>query len=124
MSALFWLWLVSLSVVLGLFVRGFVRAKITPVSYEWGWSPFSFVSESLFPKGRALLREGQVQFNLFLHRLFHLFFHQMKRFHDRVFGKTAAHTDAGAPSFFLKTIAEHKETVSGENKEERKEGLS
>jgi hypothetical protein len=53
--------------------------------------------------------------------LFHAFFHQMKRFHDRVFGKTALHTP-GTPSFFLKTIAEHKDDLTPQAEQERKEG--
>jgi hypothetical protein len=43
-----------------------------------------------------------------LHRIFHGVFHVLKRFHDRVFGKQGA-KETRPPSFFLKTIAEHKE---------------
>jgi hypothetical protein len=123
MSTLFWLWLVSFALTLALFVRGFVRAKMVPVSYEWSWSPFTFVSASLFPKGRALWARMRLEAQKSLHRLFHAFFHQMKRFHDRVFGKTVP-LSQGAPSFFLKTIAEHKDVHNEANHDERKNGLS
>jgi hypothetical protein len=123
MSALFWVLLASLAIVSLLFVRGLIRAKLRPVSYEWGWSPISFVVNSVFPKGRSLLARGEEKGTLFLHRLFHAFFHQMKRFHDRVFGKTPT-TLEGTPSFFLKTIAEHKDGVAESEHEERKNGLS
>lgn len=123
MSTLFWLWLVSFALTLALLVRGFVRAKMVPVSYEWSWSPLTFVSASLFPKGRLLWARVRAGIQQSLHRLFHAFFHQMKRFHDRVFGKSVLENQ-GTPSFFLKSIAEHKDEHVSANSEERKNGLS
>ena len=122
MSTLFWLWLVSLSICTLLFVRGFVRAKMTPVSYEWSWSPITFVVGTVFPKGRALRARIKLDTQRALHRLFHAFFHQMKHFHDHVFGKGVSQTP-GAPSLFLKTLTEHTDILSEEQKEERKSGL-
>ncbi len=123
MSTLFWLWLASSVICVALFVRGFIRAKMTPVSYEWSWSPNAFVTGTLFPKGRALWSHLTVSMRQSLHRLFHVIFHQMKRIHDRLFGKTVS-SSQGTPSFFLKTIAEHKDVLTEEKQAERKSGLS
>jgi len=123
MTTLVWLWLLSLAVIIGLFFRGFVRAKMTPVSYQFNWSPVTFVTTSLFPKGRVFWARTKVEMERSLHRLFHVYFHQMKRFHDRVFGKRIAQ-DQGTPSFFLKTIAEHKDILTSDQKTDRQNGLS
>ena len=102
-----------------LLALGIRRAKFTPVSYEFDWHPQLWVSTTLVPEGRWIWARMKVSFERGLHRLFHSVFHRMKAFHDRIFGKQIA-VETGAPSFFLKTIAEHKEETS----EERKRGLS
>lgn len=123
MSTLFWLWLASLMVTLGLFARGFFRAKMTPASYQFNWSPITFVTSSVFPRGRVIWARIKIEMALFFHRLFHMYFHQMKRFHDRVFGKRIAQ-ESGTPSFFLKSIAEHKDILTEDQKTDRQNGLS
>jgi hypothetical protein len=96
---------------------------MTPASYEWSWSPISFVSETLFPALRGWWIEAKEYVMYVVHKLFHVFFHQMKKTHDRVFGKVGA-DHQGTPSFFLKSIAEHQDEHNVANKEERKQGLS
>ena len=120
MTALWTLWVLSLLLMAVFLFRGYRRLHaLSPVTYEFHWHPTLFLSTHLRPAiDRTVARLKEYGKNI-LHRAFHALFHTLKRFHDRAFGKRVI-VESPPPSFFLKSIAEHKkENIS----EERKNGL-
>jgi hypothetical protein len=102
------LWGISFALLITLFTRGYMRLHLAPATYEFHLQPFASMRAAIAQKLHVLGGKVNQQFHQSLHHVFHRLFHLMRRFHDKVFGKRHM-PEGGTPSFFLKTIAEHKE---------------
>jgi hypothetical protein len=123
MTVLFALWSFAGLTLFGFLFVGSRRLKSRNVSYQFGWTPLSFFSDALTPFLKHVGEQSTREIKGVLHRIFHTIFHRLKSAHDSIFGRQGAKDEAGTPSFFLKTIAEHKEEHGKKYGGERSEGF-